>query len=303
MREQEKPVFQRTTDTLTATREFVPQEQSPYSANTHSREYNRDRPDRSDRQDRSDRRGDQRSRAGETGNGTWSIESLKKMYDRTASSSVPVKEEPKKPVLSSEEEFPDLGPAPVKSTPKISYSSKLLSAKTDNIQTDTNETSTIATESTAPKSIWGTKKEVIDTIKSSTMSEINDSQKTMRRKEKQQKYLENQEWTQQMALIKKKRDWLNRIKRQYSKDYNYRHIDDILRDEELEFFMETEIDREMWLNEQMLMETTSRQLRINTPPALDYVWYCRETSLCVLAEWTHSNEDYDVVEERVYRRV
>jgi hypothetical protein len=295
MREQEKPMFQRTTDTLTATRDFVPQEHSTHTNNTYSREYNREY----NNHDRRNGHNEQRSRNGETGNGTWSIESLKKTFDRS-SSSVPVKEEPKKPVLSSEEEFPDLGPAPVKAVPKISYSSKLLSAK--NEQAETTDLSD-KTESSAPKSVWGTKKEVIETIKSSTMSEINNSQKTIRRKEKQKKYMENLDWSNQMALIKKKRDWLNRIKRQYSKDYNYRHIDDILRDEELEFNMDTEIDQEMWLNEQMLSETLNRQLRINVPPAMDYQWYCRETALCVLAEWVDSNEDYDVVEERVYRRV
>lgn len=303
MREQEKPVFTTTTGTLTATREFQSSDRGDrggygndrgdYRGGNDRGDYRRDNRDGTDRggygNDRGTDRRDNRDGSGRregTGAGTWSFDTLKNMKSNTSSRyAEPVPVEPKKPVLSSESEFPDLG-----------------------IPTDTEDTksSPVATKtvSFASKmaSIWGTKKEVIETIKTSSMSEINDQQKDSRRKEKQQKYAESMEWDYQMAMIKKKRDWLIRIKRQYSKDCNYRHIDDIIREEGLEFNVNTEIDPELWLHEQMLYETTHRQLRINnTQPPIDYNWYIRETNLCVMAEWAHSDEPYEVIEERVVR--
>jgi hypothetical protein len=285
MREQEKPVFQRSSDTLTTTRDESNSEEEFRS--------NRNR-DTRDSRDSRDSRDYSRKPVG-TGAGTWSLETLKKLQthscrhtggqSRSSTSRYPPepeKEEPKKPELSSAAEFPDLAPESVTAS---------ASAPSD--------TTSFANKL---KSVWGTKKEVIDTIKTASMSEINTQEKANRRKEKNAKYIEQQQWDYQLALAKKKRDWLNRIKRQYAKDCNYRHINDIITEEGLQFNYDTEIDPEIWLQEQMLYETNNRQLRIDTVQYIDHQWYRRETALCVLAEWAHSNEDYDVVEERVYRR-
>ncbi len=114
----------------------------------------------------------------------------------------------------------------------------------------------------------------------------------------------SQEEQQQELIAKKKKDWINRLKKQYAKDCVYRSIDDILAEEEEPYYITgDEVDPLAYLEDQMYVEATSRQLKIENREPIDMDWYYRETELTVWSEWSREDnkDDYDTVEKRVWR--
>lgn len=210
-------------------------------------------------------RGEQRDRRSGTGRGTWKIEDL-----HSVKSSVP--EEVKK-VIPKMNEFPEL----------------MMSQTTSQVE---------------KKVVWGTKKEVIESIKSSSMDDLNSEVKKRRIEEKYQEYLVSQEEQHKELLAKKKKEWINRLKKQYAKDCVYRSIEDILAEEDEPYYITgEEVDPLSYLEDQMYQEATGRQQRIENREPIDMEWYYRETDLTVWSEWSREDnkEDYDTVEKRVWR--
>ena len=154
------------------------------------------------------------------------------------------------------------------------------------------------------KSVWGSKKEVIETIKTSTMEEINAQTKKRKKEEKYKEYVEKMEENVQEMIEKKKKEWISRLKKQYSKDCNYRSIEDILKEEEPFMIYTNEVDPISYLEEQMYYESmNNRNIRIDKVDPIDTEWLERETDLLVLSEWSRedNHDDYEIVEERVWK--
>ena len=232
----------------------------------------RERRDDWSREHRGEHRGEQRDRRSGTGRGTWKIEDL-----HSVKSSVP--EEVKK-VIPKMNEFPEL---------EMGQPSSQVGQTTSQVE---------------KKVVWGSKKEVIESIKSSSMEELNSEVKKRRIEEKYQEYLVSQEEQHQELMAKKKKEWINRLKKQYAKDCVYRSIEDILAEEDEPYYITgEEVDPLSYLEDQMYQEATGRQQRIENREPIDMEWYYRETDLTVWSEWSREDnkEDYDTVEKRVWR--
>jgi len=153
------------------------------------------------------------------------------------------------------------------------------------------------------KSVWGSKKEVIETIKSSSMEEINNDSKKRIKEEKYVEYIKHREETMRQMVDKKKKEWISRLKKQYAKDCNFRTIEDILKEEEPFVLYTNEVDPITYLEEQMFYESMNKNHRIEKDEQIDYQWLERETELTVLSEWSREDntDDYEVVERRVWK--
>lgn len=233
---------------------------------------NRGAHDNRDLRDSRESRGYGRNNEGRrVGTGTWSLEDL----NSNRREYVHTRQEPEvvKPKIPGQNEFPEL-------------------------QMGVKESK----EEGKKTVVWGSKKEIIETIKSSTMDEINDESKRRRKVEKYNEYIESQEVSNIEYMEKKKKDWISRLKKQHSKDYNYRHIDDILKEEE-QYMAVDELDPMYILEEQMLYDGSYRQTRIEQYDDMDYEWYYKETQLLMLSEWSKEGniESIEKIEERVWR--
>lgn len=268
MRGSRGDLFAKTLDTMSEEQKYtsVTETRNPSGGNRgHGSGYGSNNRDDSRNDYRNNYRDDSRNDSGhvrKVGKGTWKIEELSKSS---------VKEEPVivKPKLSSKDEFPELA---------------------------------IEEKKAEVKSVWGNKKEVIETIKSSSMDEINDESKRRRKVEKYNEYMESQDEAMKQQMEKKKKDWVNRLKKQYAKDCNYRSIDDILKEEE-QYVAPDEIDPNFYIEEQMLHETSSKQLRNEVVLEIDFDWYDSETNMLILSEWSREDNKDDIEKiERFVRR-